>query len=209
MVATSAMNTPTATDRRTVMGVFQDLDNATQALNALRDGGFTPEQVSVVARDARATKELAENTDMVSEDAGKGAVVGTVLGGLAGWLVGISALAIPGIGPIVGAGIIGTTLAGAGIGAAAGGLIGALVGMGIPEEDANFYAEGVKRGGVLVTVQTSDDRANDALNIMRSSNAVDVDTQRNTWSESGWSGRFDQATDPDENYTWSGRPRTY
>ena len=81
--------------------------------------------------------------------------------------------------------------------------------MGIPEEDATFYAEGVKRGGVLVTVQTGDDRASEALSIMRRSNAVDVDTQRRSWTEGGWSGRFDTTVEPDENYTWSGRPRTY
>jgi hypothetical protein len=79
--------------------------------------------------------------------------------------------------------------------------------MGIPEEDATFYAEGVKRGGVLVTVQTGDDRASEALSIMRRSNAVDVDTQRRNWSQSGWNGRFDNTFDPDESYTWSGRPR--
>ncbi|HEX9440085.1 MAG TPA: hypothetical protein VF909_10395, partial [Roseiflexaceae bacterium] len=103
---------------------------------------------------------------------------------------------------------LGTTAVGAGIGAAAGGLLGALVGLGIPREDAEFYAEGIKRGGVLVTVQASDDRASEALNIMRGANAVDVDTQRNAWRQSGWS-EFDETTYPDENYTWSGRPRTY
>src|SRR5258705_128955 len=86
--------------------------------------------------------------------------------------------------------------------------LGALVGMGIPEEDANFYAEGVKRGGVLVTVQTNDDRAAEALNIMRSARAVDVDTQRQNWSKSGWSGRFDETFDPDDRYTWSDRARS-
>jgi hypothetical protein len=79
--------------------------------------------------------------------------------------------------------------------------------MGIPEEDATFYAEGVKRGGVLVTVQTSDDRASEALSIMRRSNAVDVDTQRRSWTEGGWSGQFDTTAEPDEKYTWTGRSR--
>jgi len=156
MVTTTTAGAPITTDRRTVIGVFEDVDRATRALNALRDAGFTPEQVSVVARDTRVTREMADNTDMVAEDAGKGAVVGTVLGGLAGWLVGISALAIPGIGPIVGAGIIGATLAGAGIGAAAGGLI-ALGAYGVPEEDARAYEESVRQGSVLLTVHATSD----------------------------------------------------
>ena len=155
MVAMNTAGAATTTDHRTVIGVFEDADSATQALNALRDAGVTPEQVSVIARDTRTTQEMAENTDMVAEDAGKGAVVGTVLGGLAGWLVGISALAIPGIGPVVGAGIIGTTMAGAGIGAAAGGLIGALADAGVPEEDARAYEEHVKGGRILLNVQTT------------------------------------------------------
>src|SRR4051794_17497358 len=80
------------------------------------------------------------------------------LGGLAGFLVGISALVIPGIGPIVGTGILVSTLAGAGIGAVAGGLVGALVGQGVPEEDARGYEAHVKGGRILLNVQTTDGR---------------------------------------------------
>jgi len=182
MVTTTTAGDPITTDRRTVIGVFEDAYRATQALNALRDAGFTPEQVSVVARDTRVTREMADNTDMVAEDAGKGAVVGTVLGGLAGWLVGISALAIPGVGPIVGAGIIGTTLAGAGIGAATGGLVGALGSYDVPEEDARAYEEWVRQGSVLLTVHaTSDAQAQQANSVFgsfggRSVRSYGVDT---------------------------------
>jgi uncharacterized membrane protein len=202
---------------KTVVGLFENYSDADRAVSELNSRGFTRNEISVAARDtAIRDRMVAGETGgerAVAESAGAGAVGGTVVGGLAGLLIGIGALAIPGVGPVIAAGTLATTLGstalGAGIGAAAGGLIGALVGMGIPEEDANFYAEGVKRGGVLVTVQTSDDRATEALNIMRRANATDVDTQRRTWSESGWSGRFDDKTMPDENYTWSGRPRTY
>lgn len=144
-------------DRRTVVAVFDDTDAAIAALNSLRDAAFTADQLSVVARDRATTREMTDNSELVSEEAGKGAIVGTLLGGLAGWLVGLSALAIPGIGPVIGAGIIGTTLAGAGIGAAAGGLIGALGAYGIPEEDARGYEEEVRRGRVLLTVHAIDD----------------------------------------------------
>lgn len=155
------------TNKRTVAGVFSDSSHAERALNGLRDGGFTPEQVSVIAKDSEDTRRVVENTEMgTAEAAGSGAVAGTVIGGLAGWLLGISALAIPGIGPIVGAGIIGTTLAGAGIGAAAGGLIGALTAEGIPEEDAREYEGHVKSGSILLTVHaTSDEQATQARQI--------------------------------------------
>jgi uncharacterized membrane protein len=202
---------------KTVVGLFENYSNADRAVSELSSHGFSRDEISIAARDAAIRDRMATGESgkerAVAESAGAGAVGGGVLGGLTGLLVGIGALAIPGIGPVVAAGTLaatlGSTAVGAGIGAAAGGLIGALVGMGIPEEDAHFYAEGVKRGGVLVTVQTSDDRANDALRIMRGAKAVDVDTQRNSWRESGWKGKFDDTMDPDDNYTWSGRRSTY
>lgn len=197
---------------KTVVGLFENYTDADRAVSELNTRGFNRNEISVAARDNSIRNQVAGESareQAVAESAGAGAVGGAVVGGLGGLLVGIGALAIPGIGPIITAGTLatalGTTAAGAGIGAAAGGLIGALVGMGIPEEDAHFYAEGVKRGGVLVTVQTSDDRASEALNIMRRARAVDVDTQRQSWRETGWSGRFDDTFDPDERYTWSNR----
>jgi len=140
----------------TIVGVFDGADKAERALNGLKDAGFTPEQVSVVAKDQRDTRQLADNTDMAGEGAATGAVTGGMLGGLAGFLVGISAMVIPGIGPIVGTGILVSTLAGAGIGAATGGLVGALAGQGVPEADARAYEEHVKGGRILLNVQTTD-----------------------------------------------------
>src|SRR5688572_33356900 len=98
---TMATTSGTATGRRTVAGVFASVAEAERALNGLKAAGFTPEQVSVVAKDTGATRDLAERTDMGAEGAAAGAATGGVLGGIAGFLVGISALVIPGIGPIV------------------------------------------------------------------------------------------------------------
>jgi len=197
---------------KTVVGLFEYYQDAERAVNDLNARGFGRNEISVAARDtALKNRVVGGKEDAVAESAGAGAIGGGAVGGIAGLLVGIGALAIPGIGPVVAAGtlatVLGSTAAGAGIGAAAGGLIGALVGLGIPEEDAQFYAEGVKRGGVLVTVQTSDDRAQDALDIMRRANAVDVDTQRNAWRSSGWN-RFDDKSMPTSDYpTFSDRSR--
>lgn len=199
---------------KTVVGLFEQYQDAERAVTDLTARGFGKNEISVAARDtALRNRVVGGKEDAVAESAGAGAVGGAAVGGIAGLLVGIGALAIPGIGPVIAAGtlatVLGSTAAGAGIGAAAGGLIGALVGLGIPEEDAQFYAEGVKRGGVLVTVQASDDRAQEALDIMRRSNAVDVDTQRNAWRSSGWD-TFDDKTMPDATYpTFSNRSRTY
>lgn len=106
------------------------------------------------------------------------------MGGLGGLLVGVLALPIPGIGPVIAAGPIAAALTGAGIGAAVGGIIGALTGMGVPEDDARTYEEGVKRGGTLVTVTAEDTQADSAAEIMRSHGAVNVD-ERATEYDSG------------------------
>lgn len=145
-------NTTTTTAKHTVVGVFDGPSHAEEALNKLKAAGFSPDQVSVVAKNQEHVDQIAAHTDMAGEGAATGAVTGGVLGGLAGFLVGISALVIPGIGPIVGTGILLSTLAGAGIGAAAGGLVGALAGMGVPEEDARAYETHVKEGRILLTV---------------------------------------------------------
>ena len=153
---TAMTNEPeTNTEQWTVLGTFEEETQATGALNALREASFRPEQVSVISRDTAAAKQLAADSDMVADEAGRGAMAGTLLGGLAGWLIGLSAFAIPGVGPIVGAGIIGTTLAGAGLGAAAGGFVGALGTYGIPDTEARDYEEALKEGHVLISVHAN------------------------------------------------------
>src|SRR4051794_34865541 len=120
----------------TVAGVFDEPRHAEMALNALKDAGFTPDQVSVAAKDTGQTQSMVERSDMAGAEtsgAATGAVAGGLLGVIAGWPGGIGALPIPVIGPVVAAGALATTLGGAAVGAVAGGLIGALVGMGIPK----------------------------------------------------------------------------
>lgn len=160
MVATNRTVSETTLGRRTVVGVFDGPNHAEMALNELRAAGFSPEQVSVVAREGAETRRMVERTGMGDEGAATGAGVagGAVAGGVLGWLVGISALVIPGIGPIVGAGVLASTLVGAGVGAAAGGLVGALGEQGVPETEARGYEERVRGGGILLTVVASGDR---------------------------------------------------
>jgi hypothetical protein len=150
-----------STTGHTVAGVFDEQSDAQDALNELKAAGFSPDQVSVVAKDTQETKAMVEDSDMGGAETagiGTGALLGGLLGGTAGWLIGIGALAIPGIGPIVAAGALATTLGGAAVGAVAGGLIGALVGAGIPEEDARGYETHVKQGRILITASAPDAR---------------------------------------------------
>ncbi len=152
-------------DKRAV-GVFSSRGDAEHALNELRDSGFAMDKVSVIAKEADRNDQLAgaNMSDRVGnkadEGAAAGAVTGSVVGGLGGLLVGLGALAIPGIGPVMLAGAtataLATTVTGAGIGAAAGSLIGALVGLGIPQERARVYNDRVSRGEYLVVVDGTD-----------------------------------------------------
>jgi len=191
---------------KTVVGLFDTFTEAQNVVQQLVDAGFDRNEISILANDARgeygASRAIGESST-AAEGAGAGAVGGGVLGGVLGLLVGVGALAIPGIGPVLAAGplaaALGTagasTLVGAGIGAAAGGVIGALVGAGIPEEDANFFAEGVRRGGTLLMVKAADDMAQRAYDLMRSNGAIDIDQRSGDWRKSGWS-RFDPNAEP-------------
>src|ERR687891_1578569 len=101
--------------RDTVVAVFDDRDDAQDAINALRDAGFRADDISILARDRDVAGRLADDTGTeAAAGAATGALAGGLLGGVAGWLVGIGALAIPGVGPIIAAGPIAAAPRGAG-----------------------------------------------------------------------------------------------
>ena len=142
-----------------VFCIVRDQDQAIAAIEALRVVGFTGDDISVLLPDKSGTRDFAhEQKTKAPEGAAAGAVSGGLLGGALGWLVGIGALAIPGVGPFIAAGPIMAALSGAALGAGVGGLTGALVGLGIPELEAKLYEGKIKAGNVLIAVHT-DDRA--------------------------------------------------
>jgi hypothetical protein len=110
------------------------------------------------------------------EGAVTGAVAGGILGGLGAWLVGLGALAIPGVGPFLAAGAFATALAGAAVGAGVGAIAGALIGMGIPEEEARYYEQEARSGRTLVTVRNAG-RSDEARTIMQRHGAYDFQTR--------------------------------
>ncbi|MCX6050789.1 MAG: hypothetical protein NT075_37345 [Chloroflexi bacterium] len=122
----------------------------------------------------------AETTEVGTATAG-GAVTGAVIGGVGGALLSLSALAIPGIGPVVAAGPLIAGLIGAGAGAAVGGLLGALTEAGVPEEEAGYYIEGVNRGGTLVSAAVDDQKVEEIVGIMQRHHPVDIHEQVETW----------------------------
>ncbi|RPI87983.1 MAG: hypothetical protein EHM41_03015 [Chloroflexi bacterium] len=188
---------------RTVVALFDDFSSASDAVRDLVDNGFTRNDISILASDQTgeygrylSTRDMSQTTDEGAvSGAGVGAGIGAVIGGLAGILVGLGALTIPGIGPVLAAGPLSAAvagLAGAGAGAVAGGvtggLIGALADMGIPEDNAQYFAEGVRRGGTLVTLRTSDEMSNRARDILNNHNPVDMNVRVTEWRDEGWSG---------------------
>src|SRR5579859_2593834 len=169
-----SMSTTSTTRGSTVVGVFDDRDDAREAIEALKEDGFTGDAISILSPDKQATQDIAEETGThAGSGAATGAVAGGILGGLGGWLVGIGALAIPGVGPFIAAGAFAAALGGAAIGAGVGAIAGALVGMGVPEEHARYYEGEAKAGKTLVTVR-ADGRYDDAQRILRDHGAYDV-----------------------------------
>lgn len=126
---------------------------ASRIADRLRVAGFTPENVSALFPDQQGTRDFGhQNSTKTPEGAAIGAGSGALLGGTLGWLAGVGALAIPGVGPLIAAGPIMALLAGAAAGGAAGGLAGALVGMGIPEYEAQRFEGKLREGNILIAV---------------------------------------------------------
>lgn len=181
-------------DRHTLVGLFEDYRDADAALNELTEL-VDRQNISLVAQETTLSSmydEGMDTEDAVAAGAEGGATGGAVVGGIAGLIAGLSALVIPGLGPVITVGTIATTLGttaiGAGVGAAAGGIIGALVGLGVPEEEAEVYAEGIRRGGVLVAVEHDEENHQQVIDILLKNNALDIESTRDTWEEEGWTG---------------------
>ncbi len=182
--------------------MYDDHDDAVHVVQALEQAGVAHADISLVANnaDTRYGGSGASGTGLTSGDpaqgastgGGTGASLGTVLGGGAGLLAGLGMLAIPGVGPVVAAGWLVATLTGAGIGAAAGGLFGSLTGAGVSEADAHTYAEGVRRGGNLVTVRAGDEMEPQIKAILDGRKPVDPIARRTEYEQAGWKS-FDPA----------------
>lgn len=144
----------------------------------LRAAGFTSDAISALLPDKGSTKDFAhEHNTKAPEGATAGGVAGLGVGAALGWLAGIGALAIPGVGPFIAAGPIMAALGGAAVGTAAGGIIGALVGMGIPEFEAKRYDAKIRAGNILISVHTEDSKQRDiAKDIFKRHGAEDVST---------------------------------
>lgn len=170
---------------RTVIGVFDHFENARLVISDLYSAGFdraaiglmtSDEQWKLAELDAQEKPPVTGSHHPIEHDELTNRVgTGAAIGGVSGLLLGLISLVIPGIGPILAAGPIVAALTGGTIGAAAGGLVGAFSSAGASEEHANFYANALRRGATIVTVNTSVEDADIALTIMRNRDAIDID----------------------------------
>lgn len=179
---------------QTVTGLYDTYEAAVSAVNELESAGIPQSDISIVSNNIDNRYE-PKGASRAGADAGAGAGIGAAVGGVGGLLTGLGLLAIPGVGPVVAAGwLVATAVGAAGgavVGGAAGGLVGSLTGAGVPERDANFYAEGVRRGGTLVTARIDDARAPIAREILQRHHWVDPAVRGAAYREGGWT-RFDE-----------------
>src|ERR1700745_612086 len=159
-----------------VFGIYPSLTAVEISVDELKSAGFRNTDISVLFPENSGTRDFAhEKSTKAPEGATTGAGTGAVVGGTLGWLAGIGALAIPGLGPFIAAGPIMAALAGAGVGGTVGGIVGALVGLGIPEYEAKRYEGRIKNGGILLSVHCDNsDWTKKAKQILEETGAEDV-----------------------------------
>jgi hypothetical protein len=164
---------------RSVLGIYRSRTDLERGVQALRDAGFSNNDISVLFSEGDKTREFAhEKGTKAPEGTAAGAASGAVIGGTLGWLAGIGSLAIPGVGPFIAAGPIMAALAGVGVGGTVGGLTGALIGLGIPEYEAKRYEGRVKEGGILVSVHCATSEHEDRVeDILERTGAEDISTK--------------------------------
>jgi hypothetical protein len=181
-----------------VAALYDSYDAAISAVSDLEAAGIPHADISLVSNNVDNRYDQDHRTNAAA-DAGTGAGIGATVGGVGGLLTGLGLLAIPGVGPVVAAGWLVATavgaVGGAVVGGAAGGIVGSLTGAGVPEHDANFYAEGVRRGGTLVTARVDDARAPAAREILQHHKWVDPTIRGAAYRESGWTS-FDESAPP-------------
>jgi hypothetical protein len=188
----------------TISRLYDTYADAQSAVGRLEAAGVPHSEISIVANNSDGwfnngggngkVDRDRDGVDDRAEGAGTGAGIGAGLGGTVGLLAGLGLLAIPGLGPVVAAGWLAAAATGAAAGAATGGIIGALTQAGVSDDDAQGYAEGIRRGGTLVTARVADgDRAR--LEAALDQSSINIAQRRTAWQKTGWQ-KFDPAAKP-------------
>lgn len=175
---------------KVLSGLFDTRREATEAIDELITRGVPRRDISIVSNDSAGWYD-EDSKEEAGAEAGAG--IGALAGGAGGLLAGLGALTIPGVGQLAAAGWLLSTAAGAAAGAilggAAGGLVAWLMDHGLDERDAHVFAEGLKRGGTLVTARVPENLtvATEAIFLKH---GVDIAARRDSLNSEGWT-RFD------------------
>jgi hypothetical protein len=146
--------------KKSLFCIIDTEERAASIVTQLKEAGFSSNDISALLPDKTGTKDFAhEQHTKAPEGATAGAGLGGLVGGALGWMAGIGALAIPGLGPFIAAGPIMGALSGVAVGGSVGGLVGVLIGYSIPEYEAKRYAGKIKDGNILLSVHLENDRA--------------------------------------------------
>ena len=180
-----------------VTGLYDSYEAAEHTVRDLKAAHVPDADISLIANRSAEVVSSDDTTDAAISGAEAGASVGGVLGAGAGLLAGLGILAIPGVGPVVAAGWLvaaaAGAAAGAGVGGASGGIIGSLTSSGVTTEHAHFYAEGVRRGGTLVSARVDSDRVTAVEAIMQRFGRVDPIAREQGYRADGWTAFDDKA----------------
>lgn len=160
---------------KTIAGFFRTRADGEAAQDKLLASGFTREEVSFVAGDTGG-HEMPVLGPLKGTGAESEVAQDAYLGSAIGVALGVIAVMIPDFGPLVAIGPLAMAIGGLSVGAAAGGIVGLLREHGISDDEAGFYAEGVRRGGSLITVHgVSAEREEIARRIMKQNGAIDTE----------------------------------
>lgn len=161
---------------KSVYAIATSEGQASRIVDYLTAAGFSSNDISVLFPDKGTTHEFShEKNTKAPEGAVTGAATGGVLGGTLGLMVGIGALAIPGVGPLIAAGPLLAALSGAAAGATVGGIAGGLIGLGIPELEAKRFENRISEGNILISVHAAtSEEVTRAKDILEKSDAEDI-----------------------------------
>ena len=172
----------------TVTGLYDIYADAARSVREIEAIGILRDDLSVIASQIDNGHAIAEENN-----AGPDAAIGTGVG--VELLAGLGLFALPGMGPVMAAGWLATAALGAGTGGITRGVVGTLIGAGVGKEHANLFAEGIRRGGTLLTVRASDHQIVAVEAIMTRNHAVDLRSRGRIYREAGWKS-FDDLGDP-------------
>lgn len=160
-----AQNTGVA---KSVVGIFQNINLAERAVSQLRSGGFSTEEINIISKGKESDNAQNMGTDSVMD----GTMAGGAIGGIGGLLMSAGALAIPGFGPIIAAGPLAATIAGA----VGGGITGGLIDWGIPSDKSEEYNNEIAFGKTLAVIRTDESKIQQAIQILTQNGAMNVET---------------------------------